>query len=196
MMAARSVSRGERSREEQRADDGRLVGRLIGGESGAWAELVGRCGPIIYGAIAKTLRRYGRDGAEAPDVAQDVFLRLCNDNYRLLRQYDSARASLSTWLTVVSVSGAIDFLRKQKAVTSPLDDLPEHVTAVDPKMPDPVRIPEGLLSPRQSLVLQLLYDRDMEVAEIAALLAIDAQTVRSTHHKALVKLRAYFAQED
>ena len=52
------------------------------------------------------------------------------------------------------------------------------------------------LSPRQSLVLQLLYDREMEVAEIAAMLAVDAQTVRSTHHKALVKLRAYFAPED
>ncbi|MGE5146874.1 MAG: RNA polymerase sigma factor, partial [Candidatus Eiseniibacteriota bacterium] len=98
--------------------------------------------------------------------------------------------------TVVATSGAIDFLRKQKAATSPLDDLPEHVAAVDPKTPDPVRIPEGLLSPRQSLVLQLLYDREMEVAEIAAMLAVDAQTVRSTHHKALVKLRAYFAQED
>lgn len=196
MMAARSVSRGERSREEQRADDGKLVERLVGGDSSAWSALVERYGPIIYGAVGKTLRRYGRDGAEAADIAQDVFLRLCNDGYRLLRQYDPARASLSTWLTVVSVSGAIDFLRRQKATTSPLEDLPEHVAAVDPKLPDPVRIPEGLLSPRQSLVLQLLYDRDMDVAEIAALLAIDAQTVRSTHHKALVKLRAYFALDD
>lgn len=196
MMAARSVSRGERTREEQRADDGKLVERLVGGDSSAWSALVERYGPVIYGAVGKTLRRYGRDGAETADIAQDVFLRLCNDGYRLLRQYDPARASLSTWLTVVSVSGAIDFLRRQKATTSPLEDLPEHIAAVDPKLPDPVRIPEGLLSPRQSLVLQLLYDRDMDVAEIAALLAVDAQTVRSTHHKALVKLRAYFALDD
>jgi RNA polymerase sigma-70 factor (ECF subfamily) len=125
-----------------------------------------------------------------------VFVRLCHDGYRLLRQYDPARASLSTWLTVVSVSGTIDFLRRQKAATSPLDDLPEHVAAVDPKMPDPIRVPDGLLSPRQSLVLQLLYEKDMDVAEIAALLAVDAQTVRSTHHKALVKLRAYFDRDD
>jgi RNA polymerase sigma-70 factor (ECF subfamily) len=32
----------------------------------------------------------------------------------------------------------------------------------------------------------------MEVAEIAASLGIDPQTVRSAHHKAMVKLRAYF----
>ena len=68
MMAARSVSRGERSREAQRADDGRLVERLVGGDSSAWATLVERCGPIIYGAIGKTLRRYGRDSAEAADI--------------------------------------------------------------------------------------------------------------------------------
>ena len=38
----------------------------------------------------------------------------------------------------------------------------------------------------------MLYDREMEVAEIARVLGIDAQTVRSTHHKAMLKLRAYF----
>ena len=38
----------------------------------------------------------------------------------------------------------------------------------------------------------MLYDREMDVAEIARALGIDAQTVRSTHHKAMIKLRAYF----
>jgi RNA polymerase sigma-70 factor (ECF subfamily) len=196
MMAAKVVKEGGQARDRQRADDGRLVRRLIGGEASAWSELVEQFGPVVYGAIGKTLRRYNRDGADAGDIAQDVFVRLCQEDYRLLRQYDPARAALSTWLTVIAVSGTIDFLRRQKAATSPLEDLPDHVAAVEPKMPDPIRIPEGLLSPRQSLVLSLLYDKEMEVAEIAALLAVDAQTVRSTHHKALVKLRAYFADAD
>jgi len=42
----------------------------------------------------------------------------------------------------------------------------------------------------------MLYDRDMEVAEIAKSLAVDPQTVRSTHHKAMLKLRSHFAVED
>jgi RNA polymerase sigma-70 factor (ECF subfamily) len=33
----------------------------------------------------------------------------------------------------------------------------------------------------------------MEVAEIASHLGIDPQTVRSTHHKAMLKLRSHFA---
>jgi RNA polymerase sigma-70 factor (ECF subfamily) len=42
----------------------------------------------------------------------------------------------------------------------------------------------------------MIYDRDMDVAEIAAVLGVDPQTVRSTHHKAMLKLRTFFAQQD
>ncbi len=52
--------------------------------------------------------------------------------------------------------------------------------------------PAELLSPRQSEILAMIYDRDMDVAEIATTLRIDAQTVRSMHHKAMLKLRAHF----
>ena len=66
--------------------------------------------------------------------------------------------------------------------------------AVEPELPaEKVQIPAGLLSPRQELILSLLYDQDMDVAEAAAFLKVEAQTVRSMHHKALTKLRAHFA---
>jgi RNA polymerase sigma-70 factor (ECF subfamily) len=42
----------------------------------------------------------------------------------------------------------------------------------------------------------MIYDKDMDVAEIAQSLAVDPQTVRSTHHKAMLKLRTHFARED
>jgi RNA polymerase sigma-70 factor (ECF subfamily) len=41
----------------------------------------------------------------------------------------------------------------------------------------------------------MLYDRDMEVSEVALALGIDPQTVRSAHHKAMIKLRAHFQAE-
>ena len=37
--------------------------------------------------------------------------------------------------------------------------------------------------------------RERDVAEVAQLLKIDAQTVRSTHHKALLRLREHFGGE-
>jgi len=45
------------------------------------------------------------------------------------------------------------------------------------------------------LVLELLYRRELEVAEAAEMLGVDPQTVRSTHHKAMIKLRAHFKEE-
>ena len=45
------------------------------------------------------------------------------------------------------------------------------------------------------LVLRCLYDEERDVAEVARMLNIDAQTVRSTHHKALLRLRAHFQAE-
>ena len=42
----------------------------------------------------------------------------------------------------------------------------------------------------------MLYDREMDVAEVAQALSIDPQTVRSAHHKAMVKLRAHFRSNE
>ena len=75
----------------------------------------------------------------------------------------------------------------------PIEAVPEAQLAVDPVEPvQKLKLPDALLSPRQREILAMLYDREMEVAEIARALGIDPQTVRSAHHKAMVKLRAHF----
>ncbi len=151
---------------------------------------------MIFAAVRRKLAPARRTD-DAEDVAQDVFIRLCARDFRLIRNYDASRAKLSTWLTVIAHSASIDHLRRQKGATQPLDTVPEARLAVDPpKDPVKIDIPPGLLSPRQALVLEMLYQREMETAEAAGILGIDPQTVRSTHHKALVKLRAHFREED
>jgi RNA polymerase sigma-70 factor (ECF subfamily) len=127
---------------------------------------------------------------DAEDVAQDVFVRLLRDDCRLLRTYDPARASLVTWLTIVARSAALDHLRKRRPEAADIE-------RIDPAAPAPaeaaaVEFPPHLLSERQRLVLHLSFDRQMPVEEIARLLAVDAQTVRSTRHKAIQRLREYF----
>jgi RNA polymerase sigma factor (sigma-70 family) len=75
----------------------------------------------------------------------------------------------------------------------PIDAVPEAQLAIDPVEPvEKLKLPEALLSPRQREILAMLYDREMEVAEIARALGIDPQTVRSAHHKAMLKLRVHF----
>lgn len=171
-------------------DDTDDLAALVAGSKPAWDRFVERYAGLIVSAIRRVIGL----GGEVDDIAQDVFLRLCKDEYRLLRQFDPARAGITTWLTIVARSVAHDAIRRRRAPTQTLDDTPEAAFAVEPRLPEKVKIPPGLLSPRQALVLTLLYDREMEVGEIAETLAIDAQTVRSTHHKALVKLRAHFGE--
>ncbi|MBV9965969.1 MAG: sigma-70 family RNA polymerase sigma factor, partial [Alphaproteobacteria bacterium] len=134
---------------------------------------------------------------DVEDLTQEVFVRLCKDDFRLLRSFDPTRASLSTWLTIVGRSTARDGLRRRRAEAVPLEAVPEAQLAIDPVEPvEKLKLPEALLSPRQREILAMLYDREMDVAEIAGALGIDAQTVRSAHHKAMVKLRAHFRSNE
>ncbi len=168
------------------------VDALIRGEPGAWAAFVRRYARLVVAAV----RQVARDAGDVEDLAQEVFLRLCKDDFRLLRSYDPARAGLSTWLTIVARSTARDAMRRHRPVAVPIEAVPEARLAIDPVEPvQKLKLPEALLSPRQRQILAMLYDRDMDVAEVAVALGIDPQTVRSAHHKAMIKLRAHFKAE-
>jgi len=170
------------------------LGRLVAGDKVEWDRFVQRYARVIFAAVRRRLVPAGRVH-EVDDVAQDVFVKLCSREFHLLRRYDPDRAKLSTWLTVIATSTSIDHLRRQSAPTTALDAVPESVLAVYPKPFERIKIPPDLLSPRQALVLELLYRRDLEVADAAEMLGVNPQTVRSTHHKALVKLRRHFREE-
>jgi RNA polymerase sigma factor (sigma-70 family) len=178
------MNRGERVADTDLAS-------LIAGSKPAWDGFVRRYAGLILSAV----RTLMREGTEAEDVLQEVFVRLCKDDFRLLRTYDSTRAGLSTWLTIVARSTARDMQRRHRPPQSALDDVPERLLAVSDTHAEPLKLPKNLLSPRQELVLTMLYERDMDVAEVAKTLDIDPQTVRSTHHKAMLKLRAHFGPE-
>ena len=166
---------------------------LARGDKGAWEAFVRR----YAGLIAAAVRGVAREAAEVEDLAQEVFVRLCKDDFRLLRSYDPTRAGLSTWITIVARSTARDAMRRHRPVLMTIDAVPEARLAVDPIEPaERLKLPEALLSPRQREILTMLYDREMEVAEIANTLGIDPQTVRSAHHKAMVKLRAHFKAKE
>lgn len=162
---------------------------LFAGNARAWGQFVQWSAPILHGAARRALQCLEHTDVE--DAVQDVFVRLCRDNFRLLRTYDPARGSLGTWLGVIAASTAIDLRRKRRS-TQPLDDVPDRILAVDPPEHERLRIPPGLLTERQTLILQLTVGKEMDVAEVATLLGVATQTVRSTRHKAIERLRTYF----
>jgi len=168
------------------------LGQLLAGDKRSWDEFVRRYAALIVAAV----RGVATHSNEIEDLTQEVFVRLCKDQFRLLRSYDSTRASLSTWITIVARSTARDALRRRRPDSVPIEAVPEVHLKVDAVEPVPkLKLPEALLSPRQREILAMLYDQEMDVAEIAAALGIDPQTVRSAHHKAMLKLRAHFKSD-
>jgi len=168
---------------------------LAAGDKRTWDAFVAAAAPLINAVVRRALATYRLGEDDIMDAAQDVFVRLCARDFHLLKMYDPARAAISTWLAVVARSAAIDHARRRRQATQPLDDVPEAVLGVEDRHVEKLEIPQGLLTDRQVLILKYLYDEEREVADIAQLLKIDAQTVRSTHHKALLRLRAHFRED-
>ncbi|HXP06624.1 MAG TPA: sigma-70 family RNA polymerase sigma factor [Stellaceae bacterium] len=165
---------------------------LLNGDKRSWTAFVRRYAALIVAAV----RSVAPTASDVEDLTQEVFVRLCKDEFRLLRSYDATRASLSTWITIVARSTARDALRRRRPNSIPIDTVPEAYLKVDAVEPTPkLKLPEALLSPRQREILGMLYDGEMDVAEVATALRIDPQTVRSAHHKAMLKLRAHFKAE-
>ena len=169
---------------------------LARGDKRTWDAFVIAAAPLINAVVRRTLGAYRLGEDDVMDAAQDVFVRLCAQEFRLLKTYDPDRAGLSTWLSVVSRSCAIDHLRRRRHATEPSDDVPEAVLGVEDRHVEKLKVPDGLLTARQMLILKYLYDEERDVTEIAKLLSVDAQTIRSTHHKALQRLRAHFREEE
>lgn len=170
---------------------------LLNGDKAQWDTFVEQYSRLIYSVARKAFLAY-RNQAQDSDLDeafQEVFVRLLNDDMRLLRTYDPSRSSLSTWLTLVTRSVSIDLLRKSPRPQQTLEGLDIPASDDQPAISLPVDIPEDLLPGRQRLVIELLFRRGLDVDEAAKILSVDAQTIRSAKHKALQVLREYYKKE-
>jgi RNA polymerase sigma-70 factor (ECF subfamily) len=177
------------------------------GDGKAWRRFVSVYAPVIHKAVHYTLQWNGgaAAGLDAQDVTQEVFCRLVSDEFHLLSTYDPARAGMATWLTVVARSTALDCLRARRTERmmrhEPYveEELAERLWAEAPtpagSAPDAheeLDLPPGLLSRRQSTVLRLLFQDDLDTDEVARTLDIHPKTVRSLKQNALARLRHHF----
>lgn len=159
----------------------------ISGSKPAWDAFVQQNSGIIYAAVQRALRYKTGDQRDVDDRVQDVFVRLIQNDCRLLRTYDARRASLSTWLTLVARSVVHQHLQKRSLNTVPL--CPSDAVIE----PDPISGSEPLpldgLTGRQREVLEMLFEQGLSVEEAAVRIGVNPQTIRSTKHKALSRLR-------
>lgn len=160
------------------------------GDSVAFADLVREHQAMVF-SIAW---HYLQDRSLAEDVAQEVFLEL----YRKISGIQSA-SHLTFWLRRVAVHRSIDQGRRHKnRREQPLEGLPEPTTHKAPKDPFLLRqLRRGLakLPEKQRMMVLLRYQEDLGPAEIAEILEVPVNTVKSTLHRSLEELRLKLARK-
>ena len=146
-----------------------------------------------HGAVYRAAYRVTGNAMDAEDVLQTVFTRLLRrtggpgaDGREAGQPRLDPSQAVGSYLHRAAVNAALDLLRsRRRSRLVAIGDL-EH-ELVDEAGPGPERLSSSRdlgrrlraamarLSPRQAEILAMIYDRDMDVAEIAAALRIDAR---------------------
>ncbi|MGH9571181.1 MAG: RNA polymerase sigma factor [Candidatus Angelobacter sp.] len=154
------------------------------GDTAAFARIVQQHQAMVF-SIAF---HYLQDRALAEDLGQEVFLEL----YQKLEAIQSDE-HLLYWLRRVTVNRCIDQGRRKKhRRETELEGLPEPASAgaeIDPLLMQRLRQSLASLPEKQRMVVVLRYQEELGPAEIAGLLAMPVNTVKSTLHRTLQELR-------
>lgn len=167
----------------------------INGDAEAWQAFCDHTARLVVASIRRVVPS-GKtpSGDEIDDLVQSVYIKLLRNDRRLLRNYDPARAGISTWITLIARSVAIDSLRRKNLAVRPLDEAAGAISSLQQRVSMGPLVPIHILTSRQQLVLAMLFEDEMDIADVATALDVNPQTIRSTKHKAMDRLRAYFQE--
>jgi RNA polymerase sigma-70 factor (ECF subfamily) len=128
-----------------------------------------------------------RNPADAEDLAQEAFVRL----WRALPTYDG-RASFSTWLYVIARNACLSELRRRGArPTAAIEDAGEPAAPAGGPSADARMDCEALvdtLPEPQRQVVRLFYLEERSYEQVALMLGMPVNTVRSHLHRARKRL--------
>ncbi|MCS7041594.1 MAG: sigma-70 family RNA polymerase sigma factor [Bryobacteraceae bacterium] len=149
-----------------------------------FAEIVREHQGMVYSLAWHALR--DRDAAE--DITQEVFLALHQNLNRL-----EGRDHIRHWLARVTSHRCIDEIRRRGYRRGPsLEEIPEPRSgsgSQDPLLRSRLRQMVAALPAPARMMILLRYQEEMELAEIAQVLDVPVQTVKSRLHRALNLLR-------
>ncbi len=167
-----------------------IVERCRRGDALAWEALVRRFQARVYGVAF----HYLRNGEEARDLAQDVFVKV----YRNLSSFKGE--AFLPWLLRLARNAAIDRLRRQKA-RPPAEDLPVddgvELAGCGPTPEDAwvtgsrkrlVHRALGRMNEQNREMILLKDIQGLNLQEIAVLLGVPLGTVKSRSSRARTEL--------
>jgi RNA polymerase sigma-70 factor (ECF subfamily) len=159
------------------------------GNPAAFAAIVRRHQAMVFSLAFHTLR--SRPAAE--DLTQDVFVEL----YRCLGRMQSA-AHVEAWLRRVTSHRCIDELRRPRhrleLATGTLPDRGQPPASPEPFLEERLRILMAELPPHARIVVVLRYQEELEPSEIADVLNMSVNTVKSHLRRSIATLRKALAR--
>ncbi len=179
-------------------NDQKLIQRFLTGDETALEILLKRYLSPVYNFLYQLTREQN----SLDDLTQETFIKA----WKNLSHFDQKK-NFKTWLFPIAKKPAYDYLRKKKAVPfsffsdaegyNPLENIPTESI-----LPDEILARKDLakeleqklnqLSPAYQLILRLRYQEDFSLQEIAKILNIPYNTVKSQHNRAIKALKGQF----
>ncbi|MDE5550121.1 MAG: sigma-70 family RNA polymerase sigma factor [Bacteroidaceae bacterium] len=173
-------------------DETRLIERILKGETGEYRHLMREHEGALFAFILGIVPH--REDAE--DVLQNTFV----NAFRFLEQYDSRKASLSTWLHRIAYNEALKYGRKKRIQPLSWDEDERLLSQVTDEETDEwmagaqeeqlqqleaavMRLPD-----EHQLLLRLYYEEDKPLKEIAYILDSEASRLANKLQRIRKKL--------
>ncbi len=164
------------------------------GNAVALRRFVGWYQDLVFAFVSRSLGR----GAHVEDLAQEVFLRA----FRALPRFEPAGAArLSTWLLTIASRLVIDARRKRRVPTIGLEATSPAAAAGTPEterqrqeLGRALEAAAAELSPEQRDAFVLAELHDLPMSEIAVILGVPENTVKTRLFRARAQLRTRLAE--
>jgi RNA polymerase sigma-70 factor, ECF subfamily len=165
----------------------RLISRAQFGERDALAALYGRYWQRVY----RYVRTIVRDGYEAEDVTQQVFIKLM----LVISHYRRGSAPFIVWLLRVAHNVAIDHLRERRPTPSGMPwKEPATLPDGNPLCSPEIREVMASLPGEQRRVVMLRHIVGLSPPEIAAQMGKSESSVHGLHHRGRQALKWRLAE--
>ena len=184
---------------EHDADES-LVERTLGGDLGAFEELVSRYERQLFSFAF----RFSHDASASQDIVQDTFTKV----WLNLKSFNRTHA-FRTWLYAICRNTSLDFLKKKKDTVFSSYETEGGVNPLVDSLEDDDSLPAALferidaklaaqflldrLLPAYRDVILLRYMHQFTFDEISATLGRPLDTVKSQHRRALARMRSLLA---
>ncbi|PIP67755.1 MAG: hypothetical protein COW92_04840 [Candidatus Omnitrophica bacterium CG22_combo_CG10-13_8_21_14_all_43_16] len=178
-----------------------LIERCIKREENAWLEFIRRFSGLVYYSARERLARNGFrfNGEDIQDIAQDVFAEMWEKS-RLSEVRD--RHKIKAWLSIVSQTRALNYMRKKKERLLAGDELfkVENIVSDDGEA-NRLELAEELetaiepFEPREKIILKLNIIHAKTHKEIAEFMKIPINTVSTIISRKKEQLRKLLRKE-